>query len=101
MNTKRQAAETETKNDLVKTAEHLLTDIHDESLDRDRPGSETVSRTMSRFAALLVVLSRQANQATQANLKLQEKVVRLTWGLFWLTLALTFVGAVQLYSLLR
>ena len=101
MATKREIAETETRNDLAKSAEHLLSDIHDESLDRDRPGSETVSRTMSRFAALLVVLSRQADEATRANIALQQKVVRLTWGLFWLTLALTFVGAVQLYSLLK
>jgi hypothetical protein len=30
-----------------------------------------------------------------------QKVVRLTWGLFWLTLALTFVAAVQLYIMLK
>jgi hypothetical protein len=36
-NPKRETANTETKHDLAKSPEHLLTDIHDESLDRQRP----------------------------------------------------------------
>jgi hypothetical protein len=99
---KRKEAEKETANDLAKTTERLLTDIHDESLDdQTRDRAMTVSRTIARFAALLVVLSNQAGRVSRENMTLQNKLVRLTWGLFWLTLALTFVGAVQLYSLLK
>jgi 3-oxoacyl-(acyl-carrier-protein) synthase len=83
---KRKQAEKETANDLKKTTEHLLTDIHDESLDdqsRDRP--MTVARTMARFAALLVVLSNQADIQTQRVIRLTRWLIRLTWALGFLT----------------
>ena len=72
---RRNLAETETTNDLVKSDSHLLTDIHEESLDKTRPESETVSRTMSRFAALLVRLSRESAKTADKNLKLQRGAI--------------------------
>lgn len=82
---RRAAAEVEQDLDLRKTPENLLTDIHDESLDHRRDGSETVSRTMARFASLLAVLSRQTKEESDRNLQMQQDVVTLTRRLLWLT----------------
>jgi hypothetical protein len=96
---KRKEAEQAADDDLKKTTERLLTDIHDESLDdQSRDRAMTVSRTMARFAALLVVLSHQADKMSRENLDLQKKVVHLTWCMFWLSLVLAFVAAVQLFQ---
>ena len=88
---KRKKAETESANDLYKkTIEHLLTDLHDESLSQklERDGSETVSRTMARFASLLVLLGRKADDRARDNLKMQKTLERLTWALVILTAVL-------------
>jgi len=90
MTSKRSTAETEATNDLAKSIEELLVDVHDESLDLEREGTETVSRTMARFASILVVLSRQAKEESDRNLKMQKTIRNLTWAL----LVLTFVLAV-------
>ncbi len=98
---KRSNAEIETQRDLQKDIKHLLADIHDESLaDQSRSREMTVSRTMARFASLLAVLSFKADEQTRHNLAMQDKVVRLTWGLFWLTIAICFVAAVQTFLLI-
>ena len=99
--TRREAAEQEMERDRKKSVAQLLADVHDESLDPHRSGDQTGSRVTARFASLLVVLGEQADKSTQENLEMQRKVVRLTWGLFWLTLALTFVAAIQIYLLLQ
>ena len=75
---RRKTAENETKNDLAKIPSHLLDDIHDESLDRTRPDSETVARTMARFAALLVQLSKESSETADKNLRLQKRMIWLT-----------------------
>ena len=80
--TKREAAEIETQNDLVKSVEHLLADVQDESLDSLRDGSQTVSRTLARFASILVVLSRQTKQESDKNLQMQKTIRNLGASLF-------------------
>jgi len=85
---KRAIAEQEAQRDVDKTREHLLADIHDESLDRGRPGTETVSRTTARFASLLVVLSKQADKQFLQNLRIQKWLIGLTVALVILTIAL-------------
>ena len=90
-------AEGETCKDLhEKTEEFLLTEIHEESLDRTRLPSETVSRTMARFAALLVILSKKADKAHNQNMSMQRVITGLTIALFLLTCALLYIGWVQL-----
>jgi hypothetical protein len=59
-----------------------------------------ITRTMAKFATLLVNLSEQADKITQENLAMQQKLVRLTWALFIVTVVLAFVGAVQICLLL-
>ncbi len=98
---KRNKAKAESANDLYKkTIEHLLTDIHDESLSQkqERDGSETVSRTMARFASLLVLLGRNADDRARDNLKKQETLERLTWVLVILTAVLAFLTAALLIA---
>ena len=92
---KRREAENETARDLAKTTEHLLIDIHDESLDdQTRDRAMTVSRTIARFAALLVVLSRQTEAQFKQNMKIQQWLIGLTVALLLLTsplLVLTYL----------
>ena len=51
----------------------------------------------SRNAAKQEALAIESEKTTKENLKLQSKVVELTSALFWLTLALTFVAAIQVF----
>jgi hypothetical protein len=96
---KREVAETETSRDLQKSVQHLLADIHDESLDdQSRSRSMTVARTMARFASLLSVLSVQADFQTQRIIRLTRWVIGLTWTLVALTLVLLFLTAYLSYD---
>lgn len=49
---KRKIAHEETCRDLDKTPEHLLVDIHDESLDNTRQPHETIARTIARLGSM-------------------------------------------------
>jgi hypothetical protein len=53
------------------------------------------------MAELLVLLAEEQAKSAAAVERQTNKIIRLTWGLFWLTLALTFVAAVQLYVVLK
>lgn len=89
----------ETHKDLhEKTEEYLLTEIHEESQDQTRLPSETISRTMARFAGLLVLLSRKSSEAANKNLKMQKSINCLTWTLLALTIILCFFGFVQIIT---
>jgi hypothetical protein len=72
--------EAEIRQDLAKSLEHLLTDVHDESVNAS-PEHAPLTRTMARFASLLCVLSVQADEQTR-------RIVGLTKGLLWLTVGL-------------
>ena len=52
-------------------------------------GDVVIGKMIPEFAALIVKLSEELDAA-------QQKVVRLTWALFWLTAVLLAIGAVQL-----
>ena len=97
---KRATAKTETENDLKKDTAHLLEDIHDESLasplERD-PGF-TVSRTMARFAALQVSLSKEADRVAQQNLKIQNRLITLTVVILAFTGVMLLLQVAQLLS---
>ena len=72
----------------MKTERELLDEIRQEIPMWDDNRSQ--SRIQYSFARLLVLLSEQAAKDTRS-------IVRLTWALFFLTLLLAFVAAVQLY----
>lgn len=93
-----QTAINETGLDANKTEEYLLTEIHEESLDRTRLPSETISRTMARFAALLVLLSRKSSEAADKNLRMQRSINCLTWMLLVFTIVLCFFGFIQIIT---
>ena len=54
------------------------------------------SQTMSRMATLQVWLSIQADKQFDQNMKIQKKLINLTWGLCWLTIALLVIGVWQI-----
>jgi hypothetical protein len=86
---RRKRIEAEANVDLTEKSEaHLLADIHDES-ERAPQEHAPTTRTLARFASLLVVLSRKAD----ANSKRLE---RYTAILIFLTAAIVFFAAVQI-----
>lgn len=50
--------------------------------------------------AVDICISRDQSESAKKMENQTNKIIRLTWGLFWLTLILTFVAAVQLYIML-
>jgi hypothetical protein len=51
--------------------------------------------------ALHVRIADDQSKSAEKMERQTDKIVRLTWGLFWLTLGLAFVAAVQLYIMLK
>jgi hypothetical protein len=76
----RKRAEGEARDDLAKTLERLLADVHEESVNADQAHSPQ-TRTTAKFAALLCVLAVQAEKQTR-------QIVQLTWVLSILTAVL-------------
>lgn len=56
-----------------------------------------LAEVASNNAAIHASLLKKAEVITDKNLKLQAKVVKLTWALFALTFILAIVAAVQTY----
>lgn len=85
---KRSDAKTEKENDLKKDAAWLLEDIHDESLadpNIERDPGLTLARTTARFAALQIILSKDADKVAQTNIRIQNRLIRLTVAILILT----------------
>jgi hypothetical protein len=59
------------------------------------------NRQTALMGELLVILAEEQEKSSAKMEKQTDKIVRLTWALFWLTLALVFVAAVQLYIMLK
>src|SRR5437870_11328715 len=66
---------------IYKKIRHLLTDIHEESVSGKAESGVPLLRTLARFSSLLGVLSIRADIQTR-------RLVRLTWALVFLTVAL-------------
>jgi len=88
---KRKVAENEAELDLKKSIQHLLVDVHDESLDARQPDAQRLGRVIARFASMLSVLSEQSD-------KLTRRIVRLTWSLAILTVALLILTGYLCYD---
>ena len=70
--------------------------------DTNRGSHEgVIANSLAIFGRILHSLAIQADNSSKTNLKLQEKVVRLTWALFWITFFLSLVAAIQVYVLLQ
>ena len=67
----------------LETLQGLLKQFETES------GDVVIGKMIPEFAALIVALGQELDEA-------QRKVVRLTWALFWLTLILAVIGFAQL-----
>ena len=67
--------------DLRKEIEALLTDVHQESVKYGDAATVPITRTLARFASLLGGLYIKADIQTR-------RIVRLTWALVLLTVAL-------------
>ena len=80
--------------DLRKPIETLLREIHQESWKI--MGLRALGRTIARFASLLSVLSVKADKQATENLAMQDKVVRLTNQLYWITIALGLIAVAQI-----
>ena len=76
------------KNSLQMSSEDLLDKIFYSSTVNIEP-SKITSQTIAYFSSLLIILSRQAEKST-------KKIVRLTWFLFGLTVALLIVAIIQI-----
>ncbi len=86
--------------ELQNRIEQLRTEIATLMLDR-RGERHTAVDIASRHAEILVIASQLADISSGRLERQTETLIRLTWGLFWLTLALTFVAAVQIYVVLQ
>jgi len=84
---RRKRIEAETREDLAKSLEHLLADVHDESVNAS-PEYAPLTRTMARFASLLCAVSEQADVQTRRVIRLTRWLIGLTWVLGFLTVGL-------------
>lgn len=85
--------------DLSKSVDELISDLDKlnsdgTSVGNPRANTIAVITAIGKFSCILTVLSRQAEAQT-------KKVINLTWGLFWLTLALFIFSAVQIAAVLK
>jgi hypothetical protein len=87
---RRRRIEGEVAEDLGKRIDHLLADIHEESVQAS-PTEAPLTRTMARFASLLAVLSIRADIQT-------GRIIRLTRALVGLTVALLLFTAYLSYD---
>ena len=104
---KREIAENEKNEDLAKSKEVIFTDIHDESLAdiKERPPEITIARTMARFAALLIRLSKDSSETADKNLEIAKTNLEISnrnlrfqkWLIFLtvLILILTFLMLIK------
>lgn len=78
------------KDSLQRHEDDLLKDIfHQYNIAFSSNNPSQIHRTLAYFSALLIKLSRQAEEST-------KKMIRLTWALFGLTVALLVVAIVQI-----
>ena len=81
--------------DLEKSVEELIDDLDKINADQTsatNPKANTIAviTALGKFSCLLAVLSKQTDIQTRI-------VIRLTWGLFYLTVILLIIAGVQLW----
>ena len=77
-------------------AKRLLAEIEDPK-HRANPHNFGLVEVIAKASKLLTILDQNANQQAEKNLQLSAKIEKLTRGLLVLTVALLFIGVVQLF----
>lgn len=80
----------EVETDLAKTPKHLLTDVHEELLN-DNPSPEKLIHAQKRLASLFVALYQKSEESTKETMKLNRRLLYLTWAIAILTAVLLFI----------
>lgn len=96
--TKREKAQLQAIADLEASAEKILVDIHGEAYNRDQNGNPNIAPTIAKFSTLLVFLSRQAEEESKRNLKMQKTIRNLTWVLVVLTVAMVVPPILSIFK---
>lgn len=84
------------KDSLEMSDEDLLRDLYhqyDVAFSKNDPAQ--INRTIAYFSTLLIKLSRQAEESTKENIKMQRTITDLTRKLYLLTIALFFIALLQ------
>jgi hypothetical protein len=68
---------------------------------KGRESPNLVTAQTSDLAELMALVAEEQAQSADKVKDQTEKLINLTWGLFWITLILAFVGAVQLCIMLK
>jgi len=90
----------EVRADLInKSDERLLLELHNEA--SNATDSETVTnRTLARFASLLTVVSRKAEESSKRNEQVQQRIEKYSSILLITSFALLAVGFIQIVAML-
>jgi hypothetical protein len=97
---RRARIEREIGEDLNKTMESLLTDIHEESVRAVDANSAPTARTLARFASLLSILSRKAEASSTRLEKYTATLVTLTRILAFIAGATILAIGLQIYFMI-
>lgn len=76
--------EKEVVEDLSKTDQQLLTDVHEEILRNDRGVNENIAHAYKRLASLFAISAIASREVAEQSHKLQGRVEKLTKYIFFL-----------------
>lgn len=85
------------KDSLEMSDEDLLRDLYhqyDIAFSKNDPAQ--INRTIAYFSTLLIKLSRQAEESTKENIKMQRTITKLTWAMLVVSIVLFFVSIAQI-----
>jgi hypothetical protein len=94
---KRDIAHEEAARDLEKSPEHILVDIHDESLDRQRAPEETIGRALARLGSLQLRVQKEVEKQASESAKLNSSIQFLTKVILFFTVVGALAAAAQVY----
>lgn len=85
------------KDSLEMSDEELLRDLYhqyDIAFSKNDPAQ--INRTIAYFSTLLIKLSRQSEESTRENIKMQRTITKLTWAMLVVSIVLFFVSIAQI-----
>ena len=94
---KRDVAHEEAARDLEKSPEHILIDIHDESLDKNRRPEEMIGRAIARLGSLQLRVQKEVEKQAAESSKLNESIRSLTKIILFFTVVGAIAAAAQVY----
>ncbi len=93
----RDIAHEEAARDLEKSPEHILVDIHDESLDRNRPQGETIGRALARLGSLQLRVQKEVEKQSRESSDLNSSIRFLTKVILFFTVVGALAASAQVY----